>query len=567
MICVENMSLHNEIPENDIEILPSDTDFNEDVEVESHASFDDSVLSESDEGKYDFNKVELEDIGSIEENVTDAENCEDDESFISDEVWDQFNKIDSEDIDSNKENVIDKIIDAFIVKRRKALIDQEDYEEDIIDYEASVQRLFGLAIGLALTLALMGTALLGLLVNQWSGRSIVVLEPNIPQVSPKQMYPHVALVFNDGNIEIFEMTGNSRLNHSWSLRVPKQQYKNSSAQLSVSQYFGYLSFISNNQMMVFYPNGNKEITAHFNDGYTSNLKHITIKNSKVPQKHLYDPRFVQIGPFFWIFGGLPTEILCQHFLFESCDIQYIQDKMTRQTLLWNKERQIYIEGPELPLPSKILGRGCTISLNRSHVMILYMDIETKCVNAWLYSFEEFKWNYVKHCIYKPPVDNLDQFTLNLMCASYLDKNGNRHILAILDDFVDYIQHTLDTFIWTDYEYNNHATISEWSDECHVFLVNVTSLIGSQISNSFNSLNFSKAMSVFESQGKVFILTSDVTGPTETLDLYGFVENEMVYLQNVTLKQPFEANSIFTINDAPSGHDYIAVTGQLNRKLK
>ena len=553
------MSLHNEIPENDIEILPSGTDFNEDVEIESHASYDNSILSDPDEGK-----VELQDIESINENVTDTVDCGDDDSFISDEVLNQFNKMESVDNDSNKENVIDKIIDAFIVKRRKALIDEEDYEEDIIDYEASVQRLFGLAIGLALTLALMGTALLGLLINQWSGRSIMVIEPNIPQVSPRQMFPHVALIFNDGNIEIFEMTENSRLNHSWSFRVPKQHYKNSSAQLSVSQYFGYFSFISNNQMMVFYPNGNKEITVHFNDGYTSNLKHITIKNSKVPQKHLYDPRFVQIGPFFWIFGGLPTKILCQHFLFESCDIQYIQDKMTRQTLLWNKERQKYIEGPELPLPSKILGRGCPISLNRSHVMILYMDIETKCVNAWLYSFEEFKWNYVKHCIYKPPVDNLDQFTLNLMCASYLDKHGNRHILAILDDFVDYNQHTLDTFIWTDYEYNNHATISEWSDECHVFLVNVTSLIGYQISHN---LNFSKAMSVFESQGKVFILTSDVTGPAETLNLYGLVENEMVYLQNVTLKQPFEANSIFTINDAPAGHDYIAVTGQLNRKLK
>ena len=40
-----------------------------------------------------------------------------------------------------KENFTDALIKAFVVKRRKAMIDQEDIEEDNVDYETSVRRL------------------------------------------------------------------------------------------------------------------------------------------------------------------------------------------------------------------------------------------------------------------------------------------------------------------------------------------------------------------------------------------------------------------------------------------
>ena len=48
-----------------------------------------------------------------------------------------------------RENVTDAIIKAFTVKRRKAMIDEEDKEEDNVDYETSERRLFILAIILA----------------------------------------------------------------------------------------------------------------------------------------------------------------------------------------------------------------------------------------------------------------------------------------------------------------------------------------------------------------------------------------------------------------------------------
>ena len=43
-----------------------------------------------------------------------------------------------------REDVFDKIIDAFTVKRRKAIIDL-DQDSDLVDYEESQKRLFILA--------------------------------------------------------------------------------------------------------------------------------------------------------------------------------------------------------------------------------------------------------------------------------------------------------------------------------------------------------------------------------------------------------------------------------------
>ena len=179
-------------------------------------------------------------------------------------------------------------------------------------------------------------------------------------------------------------------------------------------------------------------------------------------------------------------------------------------------------------------------------MILYMNTNTNCVNAWLYSFEDYHWIHLNQCIYVPnfpPLHILDNFNFNLMCASGKDKelNGSK-ILVILDDFVE------------------SFTNSQFID---VFLVDIKSTSAIQINHS---LKFSKAMSVFENQGRLFILTSNVSGSTNVLHLHALVDTEIVLMQNVSMKMSFVANSMFQ-NDVPSGNDYITLTGQLNKKLK
>ena len=306
----------------------------------------------------------------------------DNDSFLTDE--DDFDEsFDDEFIDAiEEENVTDQIINAFTVKRRKAMIDQDDHEQDNVDYETSVQRLFKLAIVLALAMAMISTALL---IKHRSQGPILILYPETHQESPRQMYPHLALLFNNGNIEIFEFLWNSKLNHSWSLRIP-QGWKSHFDGVKSEEYetfgkfghlfyyseyqsmghffnfFGYISVITNGNLMVFYPEGKNDTTVVFNNGM-ENLTHYIIKNSKLPQKLLYDPRFVQVGHTFWMFGGLTSKYDCQQLSsIKHCSIDYIKNRISQNTVIWNLERQMYYEGPKLP--DNALVKGCPIALNR-----------------------------------------------------------------------------------------------------------------------------------------------------------------------------------------------------------
>ena len=69
---------------------------------------------------------------------------------------------------------------------------------------------------------------------------------------------------------------------------------------------------------------------------------------------------------------------------EDCQLNVtMPEKMTRQSLIWNLERQVYYPGPMLP--NKELGRGCPVLLNRTDVLLLYIDDKTYCLQAWVFS--------------------------------------------------------------------------------------------------------------------------------------------------------------------------------------
>ena len=74
-----------------------------------------------------------------EDTETDVD-CYSDQFLSFDELQDE--EKDTQEPKGQFEDVTDKVIQAFTVKRRKALIDQEEYEEDLVNYEVSVKRLF-----------------------------------------------------------------------------------------------------------------------------------------------------------------------------------------------------------------------------------------------------------------------------------------------------------------------------------------------------------------------------------------------------------------------------------------
>ena len=84
--------------------------------------------------------------------------------------------------DSNA--VADRIINAFIVKRRKALIDQEEFEIDLVSYEASEKRLIILEAILALSLCFVISILLALSITFWRQNSVLILQPKLSYKEP-----------------------------------------------------------------------------------------------------------------------------------------------------------------------------------------------------------------------------------------------------------------------------------------------------------------------------------------------------------------------------------------------
>ena len=324
-----------------------------------------------------------------------------------------------------KGNVTDAIIKAFTVKRRKAMIDEEDNDDDNVDYETSEQRLIILAIILAFILIIFATIMTSLLAKQFSKTSFIIRQLTMEKESQFPLVPHLALLFNDGSVEIYEFSSdNAKLNHTWSFKVPRQKVINT---LQDFQHIpGYLLSISRGDIFIFDMGGKRDTTV-LTTKSQNNLTYYTIRESQIPLAMLYDSRYSQAGNEVWIMGGSDQEIYYNSasFLGINCNT-LVMEKVTRKTLIWNLERQTYYPGPKLPF--KAIGKGCPITLNRTHVLILYTNQNKhSCVDAWMYSFEEFQWTHMNECFYAPL--NSTQLQFDLMCASYLDKSMNRKILV------------------------------------------------------------------------------------------------------------------------------------------
>ena len=350
------------------------------------------------------------------------EDTETDVDYYSDQFL-SFDEVQDEEKDTQEpkgqfEDVTDKVIKAFTVKRRKALIDQEEYEEDLVDYEVSVKRLFILVSSFATLLAMTSTILLVVWIDQMiPTTSDIVHQNHVPQDSKLLSYPHLMLLFNDGSMEIYEFSANnSYLKHSWSFKVPEYDT-------------GYILSISGQNIFVLYPGGKKDITMLSNER-KSNLTHQSIKQSKMPSNMLFDSRFVQLNNFLWIFGGGRRTGVT--FSEEDCRKSKHLQFYDRKTLIWNTQRQLFYPGPKLPIKDMV--KGCPISLNRTHVMILYVnDLRKYCLVAWVYSFRDFQWKEINECLYEVVSEHLLQlsdeynYTIahDLQCTSTIDKSHKR----------------------------------------------------------------------------------------------------------------------------------------------
>ena len=103
---------------------------------------------------------------------------------------------------------IDSIYDLFQEPESNSVVMSEDkLLNDNISYEESEVQIIALASILALSLLLIASTMLGLLVANSS--SIVIIWNYDPPVSkPKSRTPHVAMLFFDGRMNIYELNSN-----------------------------------------------------------------------------------------------------------------------------------------------------------------------------------------------------------------------------------------------------------------------------------------------------------------------------------------------------------------------
>ena len=298
--------------------------------------------------------------------------------------------------------VADTIINAFIVKRRKALIDQEEFAIDLVSYETSEKRLIVLAAILALSLCLIISILLALSVTNWQQNNVLILDPTLTTKQLSKKHPYVVLLFKTGQLEFFGLNG-TNLNHSWSFKVP-----------SIKKNTGYFPFVIKNVLNIIYSDKQKEATV-----ISGKSMHHTIKDSKIPHKFFYYAQTAQYGNQLWILGG-------QNELYNGGSNNFGQtcnSPPNFNTLIWNTRKHKYYPGPTLPHNS--LAYGCPVPLNRTQVLIFHQGYNNNCIYAWVYDFERINWAKLNHCYYNITAEEQLSFhdIFQLRCTSILGKKS------------------------------------------------------------------------------------------------------------------------------------------------
>ena len=224
--------------------------------------------------------------------------------------------------DSNA--VADRIINAFIVKRRKALIDQEEFEIDLVSYEASEKRLIILEAILALSLCLVISILLALSITFWRQNSVLILQPKLSYKEPAKKHPYVMLLFKNGTMDFFGLNG-TKLSQSWSFKVPLNKKKT-----------GYFPYVRNNALNIIYSDKQKDVTV-----ISGKNTHYTIKNSQIPYNFFYSAKTAQFGNQLWILGGqsIPNGESTHYGMVTSSPPNF-------NTLIWNTRKHRYYPGPQ-----------------------------------------------------------------------------------------------------------------------------------------------------------------------------------------------------------------------------
>ena len=351
-------------------------------------------------------------MDTLQEDLLSLESWKSADEYQVNSTRDNFTRASAREKDKKSSTLADVIIKALIAKRRKAIIDQEDAESDLVSYETSEKRIMILASILAVMLCVINSLLLTLVVTNQHQTNILVLDSTLDGKHMITKQPYVVLLFNDGQLEFFSLNG-TQLNLAWSFKVPK-----------VTDQTGYFPYVRKNTLNIIYTDGKKDVTV-----ISGKTQHFTIKKSKIPQEFFYTAKSTHFGNQVWILGGnnkKDTETIYG----QNCNYQ-----PNHNTMIWNTRKHRYYPGPSLP--DNDINEGCPVALNRTHALILFQSYDTNswsCIKGWIYDFEETKWTKSDICYYNMTIgcgyyyNNID-----LSCTETFGKKTGNKIFVMVQE--------------------------------------------------------------------------------------------------------------------------------------
>ena len=285
------------------------------------------------------------------------------------------------------DQVADQIIKAFIVKRRKRLMDKDD-PNDNISYEESEVRLIFMGITLATLFATISMILMITALQNNSQIKLQIILPTTKDANLKFLSPYVTFMALGGKGYLFTLKQNtdSSFQYDWELKLPR-----------VPLDTGYFVFNDRKAVFVISTNSNQKMTM-----INGPKQHVTLAKSRIIDNFYYSGSILRVGNFAMVSGGVK-----QTFAGEGCDC-------TLKTAFWSIKKQRWIQGPVLP--PKIINCSSIptgFAVNETNVVVLFGSglitygfgfEDDLCIDAYTFSFDNFQWNYVKKCLLK--VENI-----------------------------------------------------------------------------------------------------------------------------------------------------------------
>ena len=298
------------------------------------------------------------------------------------------------------DNVADQIIKAYIVKRKKRLIDKED-QNDNISYEESEVRLIFMGITLATLFASISMILMNMGLQNNSPNKLQIIRPVTKNARLKFLSPYVTFMALGGEGHLFTLKQNTdaSFQYDWELKLPKVPSHNT----------GFFVFNDQKAMFVISSNSNQKMTM-----IGGSKQHMTLANSHIIDNFYYTGSILRVGNFAMVFGGV------KHI--NNVDTH----GCTLTTALWSIKRQRWIHGPAFP--QIIDGNDCSsistgFSVNKTiGVILVAKTLEkqmSKCIDAYTFSFDTLRWNDGKKCLLK--AENRPVINTYLTCTTYFDK--------------------------------------------------------------------------------------------------------------------------------------------------